>query len=384
MRGSVVKRGAGYSIVYRAPDPATGRAKQVWRGGFATKREAERELTAVGTSLDAGTYVRSEKVTLRTFLERDWLPSIDNLVTNGTMKPSMASNYRSHVERHIVPRIGGVRLEAVTTPALNRLYADLLAGGRIDGKGGLSRSSVRLVHVTMSRALGDAVRWGKLARNVAKEADAPQADSAERTTWSGAQLRTFLAHVSEDRLSTMWFTFATTGLRRGEVAGLRWVDVDLEAGELRVAQSRVSVDYRVHTVAPKTRKGARVLSLDAATVASFRAHRARQAEERLAWGPGWTASGLIFVREDGSDLHPDTIRLMFQARARRAGLPPIRVHDLRHSYATAALEAGVDLKVLSERLGHATTGITSDTYQHVRRAVDARAADLTAAYILGS
>jgi integrase len=239
-------------------------------------------------------------------------------------------------------------------------------------------------------ALRDAARWGYLARNVADTADLPKGSTPEMRVWSPEQLRAFLAHVRAflahmraDPLYAAWMLFATTGMRRGEVAGLRWADVDLDAGRVSPRRPRVVVNYEVVVSEPKTAKGRRSLALDPATVAALREHRARQAEQRLAVGPRWQDSGLVFTWPDGRAVHPQRFSNWFEQHARAAGLPRIRLHDVRHSYATAALAAGIPAKVVSERLGHATIAITMDTYSHVLPGLDEHAAGTVARLILG-
>src|SRR5881396_2058891 len=171
-------------------------------------------------------------------------------------------------------------------------------------------------------------------------------------------------------------------MRRGEVAGLRWPDVDLDAGRVSPRRPRVVVNYEVHISEPKTPKGRRSLALDPATVVALREHRASQAEQRLAVGPRWQDSGLVFTWPDGRPIHPQRFSKWFEQHTRAAGLPKIRLHDVRHSYATAALAAGIPAKVVSERLGHANIAITMDTYSHVLPGMDERAASTVARLIL--
>jgi hypothetical protein len=172
-------------------------------------------------------------------------------------------------------------------------------------------------------------------------------------------------------------------MRRGEVTGLRWVDVDLDAGRISPRRPRVVVNYRVVISEPKTAKGRRSLALDLATVAALRDHRRRQLEQRLAVGPRWQDSDLVFTWPDGRPIHPQRFSNWFEQHTRAAGLPRIRLHDVRHSYATAALAAGIPAKVVSERLGHATIAITMDTYSHVLPGLDELAAGTVARLILG-
>ena len=174
------------------------------------------------------------------------------------------------------------------------------------------------------------------------------------------------------------------GMRRGEILGLRWSDLDLGAGRVAVRRPRILVDYQVQVSEPKTAKGRRSLALDPVTVAALRAHRARQAEEKLAVGGRYHDSELVFTRPDGIAVHPERFSDWFRQRVRAAGLPRIRLHDVRHSYATAALAAGVPAKVVSERLGHANIAITMDTYSHVLPGLDEQAAGQVARLILGA
>src|SRR5207245_2063569 len=160
-----------------------------------------------------------------------------------------------------------------------------------NGKGGLSPATVRRVHATLHRAFRDAVRWNRLVRNPADLANPPKLGAMterECSTWTAAELRGFLSAVEGDRLYGLWHLLATTGMRRGEALGLRWSDVDLDAGRAAVRQTLICVGQEPRFSTPKTRKGNRVVDLDERTVAALRAHRARQLADRLAWGPAWS------------------------------------------------------------------------------------------------
>ena len=411
MRGHVRKHGSGWAVVIdlgrhvpcqvcqacgrrvwlgRKPLPACpecggslfdseGR-RQEWHRGFATRREAERARTDLLGRLDAGAYVPPTKQTLTRFLLDEWLPAKET-----TLKPSTLSPYRMYVRAYITgSRIGSVPLARVDGPRLTAFYADLLAHGRRQAEGGLSAKMVRNVHGMLHKALADAVRWGRVVRNAADAADQPRKSSPEMQVWTPEEMRTFLEHVRDDRLFAAWQILATTGMRRGELLGLRWADIDVERGSLTIRQVRTAVDYTVETGTPKTHKGTRTVSLDPATLAGLRAHRRQQNEDRLIWGGAWMETGLVFVRSDGSAIHPQRLSQWFAQHVRRAGLPRIRLHDVRHSYATAVIRAGVPLKVVSQRIGHANPTITMTTYQHVLPGDDEQAALIGARAILGT
>jgi integrase len=379
MRGSIRKRGSTYTYwLDIGPDPVTGKRRQRTKGGFRTKRECQAALNEAISALRSGTLVQPSRRTVASFLVEEWLPA----VRMAGLRNSTWASYRMNVEKHLVPGLGAIELQRLSPAQLNAFYRELLTEGRRNAADGLAPKTVYYIHSILHRALRDAVRWGYVVRNVADAADPPKAKTPEMRVWSPAQLRTFLDHVRGDRLYAAWLLAATTGMRRGEILGLRWNDLDLDAGRVAVRRPRILVDYQVQVSEPKTAKGRRSLALDPVTVAALRAHRARQAEEKLAVGGRYRDSELVFTRPDGIAVHPERFSVWFRQHVRAAGLPRIRLHDVRHSYATAALAAGVPAKVVSERLGHANIAITMDTYSHVLPGLDEQAAGQVARLIL--
>jgi integrase len=371
-RGSVRQRGGTWTVVFDEPR-AQGRRRQRSKGGFRTRKDAERYLREQLVSLDARTYVAPQKLTVAAYPAEHWLPAMH---ARG-LRPSTLARYESHVRCAIVPTLGGLPLQAVMPAHLNKLYGTLRAAGR-------APKTIRNVHGVLSKALGDAERWGLASRNPARLADPPAVSRPRVRVWSPEQTRAFLAAVGSDRLFAVWLLAATTGMRRGELLGLRWADVDLDVGVVRVAQARVRAGNQVVAGEPKTARGRRTIALDPATVAALRQHRKRQAEERLLADSSDVDSGLVFTMPDGAPIHPNRFSLWFRTRVRAANLPAIRLHDLRHSYATAGLAAGVPPKVISERLGHATVAFTLDTYTSALPALDKSAAEVVAGLILGT
>jgi integrase len=190
-------------------------------------------------------------------------------------------------------------------------------------------------------------------------------------------------HVADHKLSAAFVVLATTGMRRGECLGLRWSDVNLTAGRVSITQTVIAVNHDVRIGSPKTARGRRTVALDPKTVAALREHRQNQLAERLLMGAG-TDHDLVFCRPDGSPLHPERFSRTFAIEAARAGLPLIRCHDLRHTWATLALSAGEHPKVVQERLGHANVSITLDVYSHVTEGLHGEVASRVAGIIFGA
>lgn len=377
MRGHVRKRGNTWSVVVDLGTDENGRRRQKWHSGYRTKRDASRGLTEILARLQAGKYVEPSCQTLAEYL-REWL-----LAIMSTVRPGTWSSYRLNIERHVIARIGHIQLHQLRAMHLNALYSELLSTGRCRGDGGLSPRTVRYTHTILHRSLRDAVRWGLLTQNPAALADPPKHQAAEMQVWGVDEVRAFLHHASAERLYALWLLLATTGLRRGEALGLRWKDLELDIGRAAIRQTLSSVGGKLSFSTPKTAKSRRSVSLDPATVATLRAHRKAQLTERLAWDLGYEDHGLVFCRENGTPVRPDTLTRQFRDMATDAGLRPLRIHDLRHTYATIALSAGTHPKVVADRLGHATIAVTLDTYSHVVPALQEQTANELASLILG-
>ena len=371
MQGHVLRRGTTWSyVVDVGRDPASGRRRQRTKGGYRTKKEAQQALAALIRTLGDGTYVARDPQTLDEWIER-WL---------GTMAPKVRSStlrdYANGLNR-VSERLGQMPLQSLRPLDVEELYAALLKkGGR--GGGALAPKTVRNIHIALRRSLADATRLGLVSRNVAALVKPPAPVRHELVTWTADEVRTFLAAVEGDRMAPAYRLLASTGMRRGEALGLHWANVDLDAARIVVNRSLTLVNEELVWASPKTARSRRSLSLDPETVAVLRAHRRRQLEERLNAGEAWQDNDLVFCNEDGSALHPSRFTRRFVTACERAGVPKIRLHDLRHTWATLALQAGIHPKVVSERLGHATTGITLDIYSHVQPELDAHAATAVA------
>jgi integrase len=338
----------------------------------ATRRQRRAALTKVLTAADARSYVPASRITVKEFVFCEWLPAI-----KGTLRPTTYASYEMLARRHVAPRLGATQLQQLNASAINALYAHLASQGRVRGPGGLSASSVRRVHEVLHSACRDAVRWGRLAANPVDAADPPKqsAEHSERlSVWTSAQLAAFLAGVDHDRLFALWRLLAMTGMRRGEALGLAWGDLDMEIGRLSIRRAWVQVNGKPHMSEPKTRRSRRTIALDPVTLEAVKAHAARQTDERSDRGQAGTETGLIFTRPDGRPLAPWAVSEAFCNHSKTAMLPPIPLHGLRHTYATLALAAGVNPRIVSARLGHSTVALTLDIYSHVLPQADEEAA----------
>ena len=326
-----------------ANDGAARGRRQVARGGYRTKWDALAAERRFLIELEDGAMTPTEPVgpTVGEFLV-EWLVS-----SEPTRRPTTSVSYERCVRDHVIPHLGAVRLRDLAPEHVRSWQAVLLRKPRRFRHGPLSTTTVRYCHRLLRRALQDALRWDLVDRNVCDAVVAPRRADTEMSVWSPPDVRRFLAFVAGDRLAAMWRLFLVTGMRRGEVAGLRWIDVDLEAGQLSVQHTRVLVYSAPRISEPKTKRSRRAIALDAGTVAALRAHRERQDTERDYAQDVWIESGYVFVKEDGNPLDPDRISHLFRVTVNAAGLPKIRLHDMRHTAASLALAMGIHPKVVS-------------------------------------
>ena len=364
-------------VVDIGPDPATGKRRRRRGGGFATRRDAEAALREALTKRDRGQLVQTTTMTVREFLVDQWLPAMRLSIGVTTLE-----GYRGIIERYIVPRVGDLPLRSLTPPRINLLYADVRDNGRTRGKGPLALKTVREVHVTLHRALEDAVRWDYLETNPSGRATAPSATAARNErrrriqTWSAAEVNAFATFIEGHELHELWALAASTGMRRSELLGLRWIDLDLQRRLLAIRRVLVLIGGQPQFKdAPKSARGFRTISIPPRVTQLLHELRTWQASRpQLRAVPPEQA--LVFARPDGDAWHPDHVTSTLRELVRDSGLPRIRpVQDLRHTQATLLIgEGGVNVKVVQERLGHHSHSFTADTYQHVIPGMDEAAA----------
>jgi integrase/predicted RNA-binding Zn-ribbon protein involved in translation (DUF1610 family) len=357
----------------------TEERRRAIKGGFTTRKECEAALAKVLAALETQSFTPPTRVTVKQFLTGEWLPTV-----KGRLRPTTYSSYVMLTREHILPRLGALQLQKLTPGAINSLYAHLLEHGRVHGGGPLSASSVRRVHAVLQKACHDAVRWGRLSVNPTTAADPPKASAEHHDrlpVWTAEQLAAFLAAVANDRLFALRRLLAMTGMRRGEALGLSWQDLDMESGSVSIRRAWIAVNGAAQFAEPKSRSSRRTIALDPATLAVLKAHAARQADEQACWVECLVETDLVFTRPDGRPLVPWTVSKAFGDHGRAALLPRIPLHGLRHTYATLALASGINPRIVSARLGHATVALTLDVYSHVLPQADREAAERIAALL---
>ena len=376
-RGSVRQADNGsWSYTVDVTPPGEAR-RQLRKRGFDTRRAAQTALTKVLRDLDTGSHVDPSRLTFREYVEADWLPT-----ARMRLRPSTLHSYQRNLRIHVLPALGDTALQRITGSQLTTLYAQLLEDGLADrskvhdGHSGLSIRTVRYIHTIVGSILKSAVKNRLLNHNPADQAEPPRlsaaatGDSPSRT-WTARQLSAFLEATRGKREHPLWHLLATTGLRRGEALGLTWSNVDLDAGRITIVRTLVDVidadDDRPVWSDPKTAAGRRSIALDPTTVAVLRTQQEVRARDRHIVGSRANpeVDDLVFARADGRPYHPERLSRTFKAQVRAAGITPIRLHDLRHTWATLALQAGIPAKIVQDRLGHSTVAITLNIYSHV-------------------
>jgi integrase len=376
--GFTKKRGSTWTAYYYSPGDDRKRTQHS-KGGFRTRRDAQSHLTTMLGAIQTGVSVNRRKLTFEDYLRHHWLP-----LMRSSVRPTTWHTYWWVLERHVVPHVGQIELQQLTAADLDRLYAHLASAGRCDGKpGGLSSISVRHLHKVVHKALHDAERKQLVPRNVADAADPPRDRSGDlpRRTWTASQVRAFVDGMGDHRFGAAFHLAAMTGMRRGEVLGTRWRDIDFDRNRIAVCQTVVSVNHRIMFGTPKTRRSRRSIALDKGTIAVLSTHRTQQAAERALVGDTYRDLDLVFAEPGGRPVHPDHFGRAFRDSIVRLALPKIRLHDLRHTHATLGLAAGVPAKVMSDRLGHSSVAFTLDRYTHSVPGLDADAANRVAELI---
>lgn len=380
MKGSIRQRSSTFTAYWATVDPGTGTRRQHTKGGFRTKGAAQAHLNETLGKVQANEWTPDRKMTVETLLG-EWLAA----KKSEGIRPATVAQYAKVIDAWLVPHVGGLQVPKLTPKQAQRLVETLRECGGRNGSP-LSSRSAQLAIVVLKAATSWAVETRIVGRDPLLGFKRPRATAAKDATaaWNADEARAFLASVAEDRLMAAWTLLLTRGLRRGELAGLRWDVVDLEGRTLRVIRTRVLVDGKPVDSQPKTDAGKRGIPLDDRLVAMLRSHKTRQRAELLAIGAPWSESGHVFTDELGAPLHPEYFSTRFETLTDKAALRRIRLHDTRHTAASLLIAAGVSPKVVAELLGHASPTITQTIYQHVMPGQSEAAGEALSAALLGS
>lgn len=355
-------------------DPGTG--KQIQRSITGkTQKEVAQKLKAATASIDAGTYIAPQKMTVGEWLDvwaSDYL---------GGVKPRTVESYTDQIKNHIKPALGALKLEALNAHTIQGFYNGL--GAERDGKPGLSPKTVKNIHGVLHKALQQAVKIGYLHFNPADACELPRVERKEIKPLDSVEIGAFMKEIHGHKFEDIYMVTLFTGMRRGEVLGLTWDCVDFQKGTIRIDKQLQKIperrgEYRL--ISTKSNKG-RIVTPASSVMELLKRHRARQNEIRLKAGPMWNDGGYVFTNEFGGHLSPHTVYHNYKKLVESIGLPDARFHDLRHSYAVAALQSGDDVKTVQQNLGHHAAAFTLDVYAHVTEQMKRDSAERMDAFI---
>ena len=368
MRGRIIKnegkRGTSYTVtVDVGVDPVTGARKQK-KMTLRTKKEAEKWLADVIAEVNQGVYIEPQKQTMGEYLNK-WLDTYGRQ----NLAASTLESYQNIIINHVIPVLGSVPLQKLLPVHLQDYYSQALEGGRVDNKKvlgrALSTTTILCHHRVIREALNHALRAGILNRNVADMVTPPRRDKVETRYLPEEDVPRLLALFKGGYLYMPVYLALMTGARMGEILGLRWKDIDLARGIINITQSlRLRKAGQPQFQQPKTPRSKRVIEVTPLVIKALKEHKLSQGKERLVHGEGYASHGLVCCLQDGQPIHLGTLSSRYCKLTRKAGIN-VKFHGLRHSHATYLLQAGVNPKVVAERLGHSTTRITLDVYSHV-------------------
>jgi integrase len=374
MKGHIRERSPGHWAIVIDVHNANGARKRRWHSFTGTKREAQVECARLLTELKAGTAVEPSRMTVTVYFER-WLEHMQ-----GQVSPRSLERYAELCRKNLAPLLGGLALTKLQPAHISTAYAQALASGHRQGRGGLSPRTVTHMHRVLRQALQQAVQWQMLARNPADLVKPPKVERQQMSVLDASATAELIEAARPYSVFMPILLGALCGLRRGEIAALRWRSVDLEAGQLAVVAS--TEETKAGCREKETKSGrCRTIALPAMLIEELRRHRIEQAQALLGLGIRVTPDHHVVMQADGRPLQPNSLTHAFTTFLEARGLRRVRLHDLRHSHATHMLAAGIHPKVASERLGHSKVGITLDLYSHVLPGMQSEAASRVDALI---
>lgn len=348
-----------------------GKRKRFKKRGFAKKKDAEKAENEAQNKHNNGLNINASNMLLSSLLDT-WLHSKEYSIKKVTY-----NTYKSHIEKHIIPYIGNVEISKLTISHCQKFIKYLYEDKE------LAMRSVRDIFKTLKAALDKAVEWDMLTKNVAALVDLPKEQKKEIQVWTAEQLREFDSLIKNHREYVAFLLAYTTGMRKGEILGLRWKDVDLEARTISVVQTLES-DGKTLAAGAKTVAGNRLISIDDRTVAELKKRKIVMSKEKLSAGAVYQDNDLVIGTSFGTPISPRNLLRTFERFIKKSELPVLTIHDLRHTHASLLLKQGVHPKIVSERLGHSSIKITLDLYSHLLPNMQKETADQFGAMLFGT
>jgi integrase len=367
--GAYSRSKGSWTIFYDGPRHPDGSRNKKFETVRGTKSHALKVRAQRIHEVNTGAYVEETTLTLGAYLQQ-WLTA--HAATE--VSPATYVQYEQLVRNHLAPKLGHHRLDKITPLQIKTFYAESRKTGRKDGKGGLAKATVRHFHILLKQAFKQAIRWRLIRENPCDLLDAPQIGHQDSYPVDEETLQQLLDAARETSIWISVVLAAGTGMRRGEICALRWKDVNLKQGELQVRHSLSVTKGSLTPKSPKTEKGLRPIPLPSIVVEALVQHRASQRARQEQLGPAYEDNDLVVERGDGKHLYPDQISHHFKELTRKLGIR-MRFHDLRHTHATLLIKHGENIKVVSERLGHAGPGVTLAIYAHTDQEQHRGAAD---------
>lgn len=381
-RGNITlisKEKSSWKIRIEMPkDNVTGKRKQKCFTFCGKKKEAEKFLTEKLRELDTGILIDTKKMKFTEYLDYWIKEACENKLSITTL-----DGYKQNIEKHIKPYLGNLEVEKITPLHLQNFYTDRLKNGRLNGKGGLSNKTVVTLHRIIHRALEQAVKWQLVIRNVANSVEPPKPQKYKASFLNEEQTNKLMEIAKHTDIYIPIIIAIYTGMRRGEILGLMWSNVNLEKGYILVDKALYSTSKGLQISSPKTDKSIRKIAIPKTLVKELKRNKINQMKDKLKLGASYQENDMVCCNRDGSLINPKSFSRKFHTLLKSNNLPLVRFHDLRHSHASLLVKLGVQPKVISERLGHSNISITMDLYSHIYEETDKEVANMFEKMLVG-
>ncbi|MDF2854245.1 MAG: integrase [Neobacillus sp.] len=354
MKGYIRKRGTKWAYtVDIGKDPLTGKRKQKSRSGFKTKKEAQAALAELVNTVEKGNYHEPQKRRFKEFA----IEYFENSYKNKVKKSSYETDFHV-INTHLIPFFGEMDLNDIDQFLIHKFYSQKIEQG-------LSSAYIHKMHNIISLLLQVAHKWEILRKDIIGMVEPPRVVKKEINVWNIEQINTLLEIAKHSRYFPIFYLAAYTGMRKGEILGLTWNDVDFDEKMIYIKRTLYKVKSGYLLQEPKTQSSNRSIYMDDDIIKVLKNQKEMQDEERMKYDGVYKEHQMVFAQETGEFVSPSSANTMLGRFVVRAGLPPIRFHDLRHTHATILLQMGVNPKIVAERLGHSSVHTTLDTYSHV-------------------